>query len=159
MDKEPQHAWIRLACPKSPLSARHSSDKRIFDIRIKCEKRLVLSGILESELYRGDEMKNTLAPIVKTSLKKEIVQSLKSEKEITKIMIFGSFLDSETPNDIDVAIFQDSQEAYLPLALKYRKLIRSITRKTPVDIIPIRESISEGNFLSEIEAGELIYER
>jgi len=28
--------------------------------------------------------------------------------------IFGSFLDSENPDDIDVAIFQDSGEAYLP---------------------------------------------
>ena len=104
-------------------------------------------------------MENTLNSTIKTSLKREIIKSLKSEKEITKIMIFGSFLDSETPNDIDLAIFQDSQEAYLPLALKYRKLIRNITRKIPVDIIPIRDSVSKSSFLSEIERGELIYER
>ena len=104
-------------------------------------------------------MKNTLTPTAKTFLKRELIESLKSEKEITKIMIFGSFLDSENPNDMDVAIFQDSQEAYLPLALKYRKLIRHITRKIPVDIIPIRESVSRDSLLSEIERGELIYER
>ena len=100
-----------------------------------------------------------MTPIAKDILKKEIVQSLKSEKEIKKIMIFGSFLDSEKPNDIDVAVFQDSKEAYLTLALKYRKLIREIIRKIPVDIIPIRGNLSESSFLSEIEAGELIYER
>ena len=100
-----------------------------------------------------------MTPTAKDSLKKEIVQSLKSEKEIKEIMIFGSFLDSEKPNDIDVAVFQDSKEAYLTLALKYRKLIRDIIRKIPVDIIPIKANISGSSFLSEIEAGELIYER
>ena len=100
-----------------------------------------------------------MTPTAKDFLKKELIQSLKSEKEIKKIMIFGSFLDSEKPNDIDVAIFQDSKETYLTLALKYRKLIREIIRKIPVDIIPIRENLSESSFLSEIEAGELIYER
>ncbi len=100
-----------------------------------------------------------MTPTAKESLKKELIQSLKSEKEIKKIMIFGSFLDSEKPNDIDVAVFQDSKEAYLTLALKYRKLIRETIRKIPVDIIPIRANISESSFLAEIEAGELIYER
>ena len=100
-----------------------------------------------------------MTPTAKESLKKELIQSLKSEKEIKKTMIFGSFLDSEKPNDIDVAVFQDSKETYLTLALKYRKLIREIIRKIPVDIIPIRENFSESSFLSEIEAGELIYER
>ena len=100
-----------------------------------------------------------MTPITKDSLKKEIIQNLKSEKEIKKIVIFGSFLDSEKPNDIDVAIFQDSKEAYLTLALKYRRLIRDIIQKIPVDIIPIKENFSESSFLTEIEAGELIYER
>ena len=100
-----------------------------------------------------------MTPIAKDSLKKELIQSLKSEKEIKKIVIFGSFLDSEKPNDIDVAVFQDSKETYLTLALKYRKLIREIIRKIPVDIIPIRANIFESSFLAEIEAGELIYER
>lgn len=95
----------------------------------------------------------------KDKLKEEIIKKLKSEKEIRKIVIFGSFLNSTEPHDIDVAIFQDSDENYLSLALKYRKLIREITRKIPVDIIPIRANVSEGSFLSEIESGELIYER
>ncbi|MBC8336852.1 MAG: nucleotidyltransferase domain-containing protein [Anaerolineales bacterium] len=95
----------------------------------------------------------------KEKLKEEIIQKLKSEKEIRKIVIFGSFLNSSEPHDIDVAVFQDSNENYLSLALKYRKLIREITRKIPIDIIPIRANVSDGSFLSEIESGELIYER
>lgn len=95
----------------------------------------------------------------KDKLKEEIIKKLKSEKEIRKIVIFGSFLNSTEPHDIDVAVFQDSDDNYLTLALKYRKLIREITRKIQVDIIPIRANVSEGSFLSEIESGELIYER
>lgn len=100
-----------------------------------------------------------MTPSTKETLKKEIVQRLKAEKEIQKIVIFGSFLNSEQPNDVDVAIFQDSQETYLSLAMKYRKLIRNVIRQIPVDVIPVKENISESSFLAEIEAGELIYER
>ena len=92
-------------------------------------------------------------------IKQEILKSLSQEKEIRKIIIFGSFLYSENPNDIDVAIFQDSEESYLNLAMKYRKLTRSIARRIPIDIIPIKSDASNNSFLLDIEAGELIYER
>jgi len=100
-----------------------------------------------------------MKPVAKEQLKEEIIQKLKTEKEIKKIVIFGSFLDSEKPNDIDLAVFQDSTETYLSLALRYRKLIRDIAQKIPIDIIPIRDNASGSSFLAEIEAGELIYER
>jgi predicted nucleotidyltransferase len=89
----------------------------------------------------------------------EIIQSLKLEKEINKIVVFGSFLVSKNPHDIDVAIFQDSKESYLSLAMKYRRLTREISKSIPIDIIPIKSNASNNSFLSEIEAGELIYER
>ena len=95
----------------------------------------------------------------KDTIKHEIIRSLKPEKEINKIIIFGSFLVSKNPHDIDVAIFQDSEESYLSLAMKYRKLTRAISRRIPIDIIPIKSNASDNSFLSEIEAGELIYER
>ncbi len=95
----------------------------------------------------------------KLQIKKAILNSLKQEKEINKIFIFGSFLESETPNDIDIAIYQDSQEPYLNLAMKYRRLTRAIARTIPVEIIPIKSNASDNSFLSEIEAGELIYEK
>ena len=96
---------------------------------------------------------------IKETIKKEIESCLSNEKEINKIMIFGSFLESENPRDIDVAIFQNSNESYIHLSMKYRKLTRSITKKIPLDIIPIKPNAPDSMFLSEIKSGELIYER
>ncbi len=94
----------------------------------------------------------------KEAVRQELVASLRGEKEIRKIVIFGSFLDSDHPNDVDVAIFQDSAEPYLPLALKYRQRTRLIARKIPVDIIPLKFGMRGVSFLSEIDRGEVIYE-
>lgn len=96
---------------------------------------------------------------LKESLKKQLINDLSSEEEIIKIVLFGSFVHSDNPNDIDVAIFQTSKESYLKLALKYRRLTRNISKKIPIDIIPIRPDAKENSFLSEIESGEVIYER
>jgi predicted nucleotidyltransferase len=93
------------------------------------------------------------------ALKREISESLSGETEVKKIMVFGSFLSSADPGDIDVAIFQDSNENYLTLAMKYRKLTRNISSKIPLDIIPIRSNFHDNWFLREINAGEVIYER
>lgn len=95
----------------------------------------------------------------KHTIKQEILERLKPEKEVNKIVVFGSFLESENPNDIDVAVFQDSDESYLALAMKYRRLTRDIARRIPVDIVPIKANASSSSFLSIIESGELIYER
>lgn len=93
-------------------------------------------------------------------LKKEIKESLISEKEIQKIILFGSFLKSNDPKDIDIAIIQNSDDPYITLAMKYRKLTRNISKKIPLDIIPIKFNPTYNNwFISEIENGELIYER
>ena len=95
----------------------------------------------------------------KNIIKQEIIKSLSREKEINKIVIFGSFIESENPHDIDIAIYQDSNESYLDLAMKYRKLTRLISQQIPLDIIPIKANAPNSSFLSEIETGELIYER
>ena len=95
----------------------------------------------------------------KNFIKKELIDSLISEKEINKIIVFGSFVKSENPNDIDIAIFQNSNESYLSLAMKYRKLTRKIMKKIPLDILPIKSGVKNSSFLKEIESGELIYER
>lgn len=96
---------------------------------------------------------------LKEEIKEELRESLKQEKEIDKIIVFGSFLEDSEINDIDVAIFQHSKESYLPLALKYRKLTRSVSKRIPIDIIPVSNNKSDSIFLKEIESGELIYER
>ncbi|WP_372950668.1 nucleotidyltransferase domain-containing protein [Mariniphaga sp.] len=60
----------------------------------------------------------------RTYIKKKLSESLSKEKEVSKIVVFGSFLNSKTPGDIDVAVFQNSEEKYLSLSLKYRKLTK-----------------------------------
>ena len=44
----------------------------------------------------------------KAELKNKIVDSLKGEKEIERIIIFGSFNKSKSPNDIDIAELHDA---------------------------------------------------
>jgi predicted nucleotidyltransferase len=96
---------------------------------------------------------------IREALKREIFDCLHAENEILKIIVFGSFLRSENPGDIDVAIFQDSSESYLSLAMKYRKLTRNIARKIPLDVIPLKSNLGDSWFLSEINAGEVLYEK
>ncbi len=95
----------------------------------------------------------------KEKIKKEIVEKLQLQAEIDRIVIFGSFLRDNNPNDIDVAIFQNSKENYLHLSLKYRKAVREISRRIPIDIIPILTDKSNNFVLNEIESGEVIFER
>ena len=78
----------------------------------------------------------------KESIKRDLAACLACEKKVRKVVIFGSFLNRSEPHDLDVAVFQDSQEGYLPLALKYRKLTRSISSRIPLDIIPLRYDAS-----------------
>ncbi len=95
----------------------------------------------------------------KRALKSMLVRCLSGEKEITKIIVFGSFLTSDDPHDIDVVVFQDSAEGYLPLALKYRRRTRPVSRRLPIDIIPLSNRASSAPFLAEIARGEVLYER
>ena len=95
----------------------------------------------------------------KEAIKKDVVECLAGASEIRRIIVFGSFLTSDAPNDIDVAVFQESKAPYLELAMKYRKMLRPVYRKIAVDVIPIRPEPNRSFFLGEIEAGEVIYER
>lgn len=95
----------------------------------------------------------------KETLKRELVSCLADDREIQRIVVFGSFLTSAVPADMDVAVFQDSDEPYIPLAMKYRRQTRLVARSIPLDIIPIRSGVSGNPFLKEIESGETVYER
>jgi uncharacterized protein len=95
----------------------------------------------------------------KKLLKQALVNCLHEELEVRKIVIFGSFPFSDDPQDIDVAIFQDGPEDYLPLALKYRRKTRAIARRIPLDILPLKMNAASDSFLPEVERGEVIYER
>ncbi len=100
-----------------------------------------------------------LTAVEKESLKRQVADLLASEEEVRRVVVFGSFLESANPNDLDIAVFQESQEAYLPLALKYRRKLASVADKIPIDVIPVRPRPISGTFLEEIERGEVIYER
>jgi uncharacterized protein len=100
-----------------------------------------------------------LAREEKEKLKEKIVDGLADFPEVQRVIIFGSFVTSDDPHDLDIAVFQDSEESYYPLAMKYRRTLRSIAKKIPLDVIPIRRSPVEGPFLREIQKGEVLYER
>lgn len=100
----------------------------------------------------------TLSKRQKNQIKSRIKSRLATQSEVHKIVIFGSFVDSHTPHDIDIAVFQDSDEKYIPLAMKYRELVRELYEYLPVDMIPVKIG-AKGDFLKEIDSGEIIYER
>jgi len=95
----------------------------------------------------------------KQLLMQQLVSSLKIEREVCRIVVFGSFVNSDNPHDMDVAVFQDSDEKYLPLAMRYRKKTREIARLIPMDILPLKAGVEGETFLDEIERGEVVYER
>ncbi len=101
----------------------------------------------------------TLAEKQKDDLEKELVACLSSDDKIKKIVAFGSFVPPSEPNDLDVAVFQESSEPYLPLALKYRRKTRRISKKIPLEIFPVRTNVKGHTFMAEIEQGEVLYER
>jgi len=95
----------------------------------------------------------------KELLKQRLIGSLKAEREVCRIVVFGSFINSDDPHDMDVAVFQDSDEKYLPLAMRYRRKTRDIARIIPMDILPLKAGVQGEVFMDEIERGEVIYER
>jgi predicted nucleotidyltransferase len=95
----------------------------------------------------------------KKRIKNQVIELLKDEREVKRIVIFGSFLTSSDPRDIDIAVFQNSDQPYIPLAMKYRKKMRPLSQKIALDVIPIKENAQHSQFLLEVNSGELIYER
>lgn len=94
----------------------------------------------------------------KEMVKREIAARLSACPEVRRVVIFGSFITSNAPNDLDIAVFQDPDESYYPLARKYRGVLRSVARMISLDIIPLRPDPEQGTFLQEIEKGEVVYE-
>ncbi len=99
------------------------------------------------------------SPTEKKALIHTAINILKSQKEIERIIVFGSFVDSDNPKDMDLAIFQNSNDNYMTLAMKYRKLVRDISKKIPVDILPLRSNKSNIFISDQINSGEVVYER
>jgi predicted nucleotidyltransferase len=51
----------------------------------------------------------------KEALKKEIINRLSGFPEVRKVIIFGSFVNSVEPNDIDIAVFRTLMKATIPM--------------------------------------------
>ena len=97
--------------------------------------------------------------INKPRIKQAIVDAMQGERAIRKIIIFGSFLSSDAPHDLDVAVVGNFPQGYLETALRLRKNVRHIAAILPVDIVPIQENAPSNRFVQIIEQGEVIYER
>ena len=95
----------------------------------------------------------------KRRIKRELADCLSREGEVRKVIIFGSFINSPEPRDLDVAVLQDSTEGYLTLAMKYRRLTRSVADQIPLDLVPLKAMMVSGTLAPEINRGEVIYER
>ena len=64
------------------------------------------------------------------------------------------------PHDMDVAVFCNSSDDYLTLALALRKRLRAISRIIPIDLLPITTPYDPtALFLEEINQGEVVYEK
>ncbi len=100
---------------------------------------------------------------MQNTTKEKYIEFIKSHllqfPEIKKIIIFGSFLQTSHPNDIDIAIIQESDSNFLALSLKYRKALRELSKKISLDILPLRKDFDHGYFAQEIHKGSTIYER
>lgn len=94
----------------------------------------------------------------KLNLINTIKIKLSQFSEVNKIILFGSFLNSNNPNDIDIAVIQNSNDSFLSLSLKYRKVLRELSKNIPLDIVPIKQN-AKGVFLEEINKGQVVYER
>lgn len=96
--------------------------------------------------------------VSKVELKRRIAHCLSQEPAVRKVVVFGSFLSGESPGDMDIAVLSESPESYLPLAMRYRRLTRDVSRLIPLDIVPLRMNAS-GSIMDEVNRGEVIYER
>ena len=97
----------------------------------------------------------------KEKIKKQLIESMSKLSSIRKLILFGSFITEKQPHDIDLAVIDDRDNDYITLSLSYRKALRDISRIIPIDVFPIRsgQNNRDSMMLSEIENGEVIYER
>jgi predicted nucleotidyltransferase len=96
----------------------------------------------------------------KENMKRELVAALAGDQQVEKIVIFGSFTKTANPHDMDVAVFCDSQDDYLTLALAFRKKLRTLARTIPIDLLPITMPYDPASvFFQEINEGEVVYEK
>ncbi len=98
--------------------------------------------------------------IDKQNIRRQLRTAFIDDGTIEKIVIFGSFIDSESPNDLDLAVFCNSSDDYPTLSLALRKKLRDISSIIPIDLVPIAMPCDPlAAFRQEINKGEVVYEK
>ena len=96
----------------------------------------------------------------KEQLKRELAAALADDASVEKVVVFGSFNNSDEPHDMDIAVFSTSTADYLTQALAYRRKLRGIARIIPLDVLPISLPCDpDAPFFGEINKGETVYEK
>lgn len=95
----------------------------------------------------------------KKTIQDEVISSLSSYPSLQKIIVFGSFFAAFAPNDIDIAVVDNSGKDYMTLSIDYRKMLLSLAGRIPIDLVPLKSLDSKGYMMSEIKKGRVIYER
>jgi len=68
-----------------------------------------------------------MACIEKQQIRQQIRSAFVDDSKVEKVVVFGLFITSEFPQDIDLAVFCYSNDDYLTLALALRKKLRGIS--------------------------------
>jgi len=98
--------------------------------------------------------------IDKLKIRRQLQSVFTDDDKVEKIVVFGSFISSESPHDMDVAVFCNSSDDYLSLALALRKKLRGISSIIPIDLVPIALPYDpSAAFMQEINKGEVVYEK
>lgn len=98
--------------------------------------------------------------IDKQNIRRQLRTAFIDDGTIEKIVILGSFITSESPNDLDLAVFCNSSDDYLTLSLALRKKLRDISSIIPIDLVPIAMPYGpSAAFMQEINCGEVVYEK
>lgn len=98
--------------------------------------------------------------INKQQIRRQLQSAFVDDSTVEKIIVFGSFITSETPHYLDLAVFCDSSDDYLTLALALRKKLRGISSIIPIDLVPIAVPYDpSAAFMQEINKGEVVYEK
>lgn len=101
-----------------------------------------------------------MAHIDKKQVRDDLVIALKADDTVEKVIIFGSFVHASNPHDLDLAVFCNSSDDYLTLALALRKKLRGISSIIPIDLIPVSIPYDpSAAFMQEINKGEVVYEK
>lgn len=101
-----------------------------------------------------------MSHIDKQNIRQQLQTAFVDDGKVEKIVVFGSFVTSEFPQDIDLAVFCNSNDDYLTLALALRKKLRGISSIIPIDLVPIAMPYDpSAAFMQEINKGEVVYEK